>query len=273
MKSLSALHLYGAAGIASFGLVLCHLLGWKAGEFFWVWLAAALLVYNVDRLKNDPADRLNVPLRAMRSEKLRRTSLGVATVGAIGLVVLPIWTKNWLLLALTVSGSVVCCGYSLPVFGTRLKQIPVLKTLLAPSVVLAAWVVPPLLKFGPATHWPDFIGITAWVWGLLLFNMVLCDQRDIDGDRQTGVLSLPAVLGQKGTRRLLLALVVFEVLVGACLAIAEPKRWVWLAALAPLAMTALLLALRKPRGELFYEWWVEGLLFVPLIASALSKLA
>ena len=48
----------------------------------------------------------------------------------------------------------------------------------------------------------------------------------------------------------------------------------WLAAcfLGPLYLGALLLAIRRPQSERFYEWAVEGMLFLPAIAVLLGKL-
>lgn len=272
MKSLSALHLYGATAIASFGVVLGRSLGWPADSFFWLWLSAALLVYNVDRLKNDPADRVNVPLRSERVDGLRPAGMVLVCLGSLGLVFFPVFTGNWTLLWLVVGGTLFCCGYSVPILGRRLKQIPVLKTVLAPSVVLLAWIVPPLLQFGVTTTWPGLLCTCSWVWTLLFFNMLLCDTRDLTGDAQTGVRSLPIVLGPKWTRRLLWTLVPVETFLGLCVLFAMPQvpLWRWLAPLAPISMAALLAALRKPRGESFYEWWVEGLLFLPALATLLA---
>jgi 4-hydroxybenzoate polyprenyltransferase len=100
--------------------------------------------------------------------------------------------------------------------------------------------------------------------------MILCDLRDRAGDRRTGIRSLPVWLGEKRTRLLLVTLLAFiEALGLAALAGArEPQAGAWLLSciLAPLYLGGLLIAMRAPRSERFYEWAVEGMLFLPAIA-------
>lgn len=272
MKSLSALHLYGSVGIGTFGAILGGLLGWDGWGYFWLWVAAGLLVYNVDRLTSDPADTVNVPERTVACARHRRFGVILVGLGALLLVAIPVWTMDWRLLALTLLGSVVCCGYSLPLFGIRLKAIPLLKTLFAPTVVLLAWIVPPLLRHGLQVPWQLLLLAAFWAWTLLLFNMLLCDQRDLAGDAAAGTVSLPLFLGPNGTHRLLRGLLVSNALMGAALQSQGPV-WFWLAMITPPALGCLLWAVRKTRGEAFYEWAVEGLLFLPLAAAALARVA
>jgi 4-hydroxybenzoate polyprenyltransferase len=87
--------------------------------------------------------------------------------------------------------------------------------------------------------------------------MVLCDERDVAGDRALGTRSLPVMLGEKNTRRFLVAL-----LAGGVLA-AWTQGWLLLAGAAGIYLAALLIALRQLRRESFYEWFVEGILFLP----------
>src|SRR5439155_21635711 len=98
------------------------------------------------------------------------------------------------------------------------------------------------------------------------FNMILCDLRDLAGDRAHGIKSLPALLGESATMRALWLLVVLQFL----LAI---KQWPLLASISALYLSALLLTLRKPRGEKFYAWFVEGILFLPAVVQLGKQLA
>ena len=249
--------------------------GWPSADYVWIWAGAAVLVYNVDRLRNDPADAVNVPKRQATTERHRLASMTLAAAGALAILLLPMLRRDWLLLGMTLGGGAICMGYSLPINGLRLKDLPVLKTLFAPTALLLAWLLPPLIRFGPAVPTIYITASAAWTWTLLLFNMVLCDQRDLKGDRLTGIISLPIALGQRHTRRLLAALIIANAALGlgvfALFSPVEQRQfWLWLGSLAPLAMTLLLVALRKPRGEFFYEWAVEGLLLLPLLARLLA---
>ena len=74
---LHALSLYGAAGIAAFGWAVCRLLDWSVEPWILLWSCAALLIYNADRLRPDPADLVNIPQRAVR-----KSASGPVEIGA-----------------------------------------------------------------------------------------------------------------------------------------------------------------------------------------------
>jgi 4-hydroxybenzoate polyprenyltransferase len=100
--------------------------------------------------------------------------------------------------------------------------------------------------------------------------MILCDLRDRAGDEACGIRSLPVVLGDKRTRWLLVALLVgIEALaLGACLLATAAHRnaWAIMCVVGPIYLGGMLLAVRHPRSERFYEWVVEGMLFLPAVA-------
>ena len=150
--------------------------------------------------------------------------------------------------------------------------MPLLKTLFAPTIVSLAIVGLPWLHEG--LRGPGLgIFLTAFrAWCFLLFDMILCDLRDFDGDRKMGIKSVPVCLGQRGTRILLsLLLGVIEIFALAALAQAPPhlvSTWRLACIATPLYLGGLLLAVRQPRSEAFYEWWVEGMLFLPAVVCA-----
>ena len=267
---LHGLYLYGAAGIAVFGWALCWLLGWDAARWIPSWVLGALLVYNADRLSKDPADVLNVPLRSADGPALRRARSLLLGVAAGGLVILPWIARDWRTLAAVMVGAPVCLSYSRALLGVRFKEVPVLKTFFVPTIVLCAVVGLPLLHGAEVSSGGRFWGSLAWAWAFLLFNMTVCDWRDRSGDAAVGVVSLPLRLGDAGTRLLLAVLAVG--CVGGALAAAawgaDPLRdahgllGVWTAAY----LGVLLLLLGRVRSERFFEWWVEGMLFIPGVA-------
>jgi 4-hydroxybenzoate polyprenyltransferase len=273
MKSLLAaiqsLGIFPAIGIVSFGWALSRLLHFQCARYAPLWFAGALLVYNVDRLKRDPADAINIPRRSERNARLRRAGAAIAAASACALIAIPLAMRDWLVLALTLAGACTCLNYSIPVFGFRLKDVPFLKTFFAPAVVAAACLALPALQQPMHVSTPHYAAAAAWTCAFLFFNMMLCDLRDIEGDRAMGTLSVPVFLGRTRTLWLLGALVALV----AALAIAtagtappiDAPDWKRLAILATIYLGALLVAVRKPRAEWFYEWCVEGMLFLPAV--------
>lgn len=273
-SAVQTLNLYGAAGIVAFGWTLGRLLHFESGRYAPLWFCAALFIYNLDRLKTDPADAINTPRRSLAAARLRKISLAVAATSAAALVALPVFQRDWLMLLLTASGALLCVNHTLAPLGFRLKDVPLLKTFFAPTLVAAAFVVPPLLQQGMGGHPVHCTVVLAWTWCVLLFNMILCDLRDIEGDRRTGIRSLPVLFGPENTRRSLAALLGLVIVLSIAAAQTAPtgeiQPWLLLAALVPAYLAGLLAALRKPMPEFFYEWWVEGILFVPALVYSLA---
>lgn len=264
---LQTLHLYGAAGIAAFGWAMCRLIGASAKPWLPMWFCSALLLYNVDRLRRDPSDGMNTPLREEAARRLRPWSWALTAVSTAVLFLVPIRRRDWLTLSLTLGGSIVCLNYSVPVRGFRLKDVPLLKTFFAPTLVIAA-------VFGlPVLHSLSLVDIKTpilvlWAWSILFSNMVLCDLRDVPGDQSCGVVSVPSHIGPKWTGRLLWMLIALTGGLGLLLAHLRPMPsylWLRLTLASAAYLTALVVAVRKPRSERFYEWCVEGVLFVPAI--------
>jgi 4-hydroxybenzoate polyprenyltransferase len=272
---LHTLSIYGALGITAFGWAMGQLFDWEVETWMPYWFCAALLVYNADRLRRDPADTLNIPQRAAAAARLRVLSFVVLMVSALVLVVLPIVRRDWLTLALVLGGALVSLNYSIPLFGFRFKDMPLLKTFFAPTVVTASVLGLPWLHLdaGRAALVTLALG-SVRSWTFLMFNMIVCDLRDRAGDEACGIRSLPVVLGERGTRRLLVVLLVgIELLaLGACAVASDTHRHAWavMCILGPLYLGTLLLAILKPRSERFYEWVVEGMLFLPAVAVCIG---
>lgn len=285
--ALHALHIYGAAGLAAFGWAMGWLLETDARHWVPLWFCGGLLVYNADRLRRDPADAVNVPARTAASARHRPASLVALTLAAFVLIGLPVWRRDWLTLALVLGGGACALGYSIPILGFRWKDLPLIKTLFAPAVVTAA--IFGLLLLGeivplrahytahqdPFRRFDQGTLLTAWAFCLLLFNMLLCDLRDLPGDRACGIRSIPVLWGEKGTRRLLWTLAVLGQLLLTRLILVHHYSdlpFALLAAFTGLHEAWLLRAIRHPRSERFYEWAVEGLLYLPALACGLAWL-
>ena len=272
---LHALSLYGAAGIAAFGWAMGWFLRVDVVPWLPLWFCAALLIYNADRLRRDPADALNVPARAAACARLRTASGITLALAVLVLIGLPAWRGDWVLLYFICGGAVISLGYSIPVLGWRWKDIPLVKTLIAPTVVTVAIFGPPMLERPGYFGFDDLARPVSWAWCYLLFNMLLCDLRDCTGDRQCGIRSIPVVFGEKGARWLLWVLAI----AGVCLLptpfrvhFGYPMPYFSVILLTGLYQACLLQATLRPRSERFYEWAVEGLLYLPALACGLALL-
>ncbi len=236
-----------------------------------LWFCAGLLVYNSDRVFADPADAINLPHRIESSARLRPASLVLIAIAALVLLIVPVLRRDWLTLALVIGGGFVCLNYSRPLLGFRFKDVPLIKTFFAPTVIAAALIGLPWLHQGAPPSGAGFIVVLLRAWTLLLFNMILCDLRDVAGDRRTGIVTLPVALGERRTSLLLwLLLTAIEALALTALWQAPGGHvlaWQIASFLVGPYLAALIVAVRTPRSEAFYEWAVEGVLFLPAIAA------
>jgi len=268
--AIHTLSLYGAAAIASYGWALGRLLHFPTRPYLPLWFAGALFVYNIDRLKADPSDKVNTPRRYRESLRLRPAGALAAALAACALILLPIFSRDWVSLLLTAGGGIVCLSYSVPFLGFRLKDVPLLKTFFAPTLVTAAYFVLPRQGAGTAASaMPYHLLAAGWTWVFLLFNMILCDLRDLEGDRRMRTRSLPVTIGARWTLRTLGGLLGALAILSLFTAWRAPPEkallWEELGAVSVLYLGGLLAAARKPKPESFYEWWVEGMLFLPAL--------
>ena len=274
---LHTLSIYGALGIVAFGWAMGRLLNWETGPWMPYWFCAALLVYNADRLRRDPADALNIPVREAAAARLRILSFVTLGISALVLLVLPILRHDWLTLVLVLGGALVSLNYSIPLFGFRFKDVPLLKTFFAPTIVTASVLGLPWLHLeANGTAFATLALASLRSWSFLMFNMIVCDLRDRAGDEACGIRSLPVMLGEKGTRWLLAVLLVgIELLAISTYAIAAGTyrhTWAVMCWLGPIYLGGIFLAILRPRPERFYEWVVEGMLFLPAVAVCLGSI-
>jgi 4-hydroxybenzoate polyprenyltransferase len=272
---LHTLSIYGALGITAFGWAIGQVFNWEVGQWMPYWFCAALLVYNADRLRRDPADALNIPVREAAAARLRVLSCIVLITSGLVLLVLPIVRRDWLTLVLVLGGALVSLNYSVPLFGFRFKDVPLLKTFFAPTIVTASVLGLPFLHLDSGGTGLATLAVGSLrSWTFLMFNMIVCDLRDRAGDEACGIRSLPVVLGERGTRWLLVALLagIEALAIGAWGLTSNAHRATWgvMCVLGPIYLGGMLLATRRQRSERFYEWIVEGMLFLPAIAVCIG---
>jgi 4-hydroxy-3-methylbut-2-enyl diphosphate reductase len=206
----------------------------------------------LNHLTGSQADRYNEPDRA-RFYQDHRVSLTIValTSGAAGLVIA--WLQGGLPFLILLVMSLLGLSYRITLIPKalsgimirRIKDIPGAKTVL----IAMAWgvvtaVLPPMAVFG-ALSIPDAF-IFAWSAGLVFVRTAFFDILDMQGDRLVGKETIPTLLGEKRSLRLLkgmLALLVLGLpLVGA---LGPLSALNFLLILCPAAMFAILFAWEK----------------------------
>lgn len=206
----------------------------------------------LNHLTGSKADRFNEPDRARFYED-RRVSLTVIALasGAAGLVIA--YLQGWLPFLVLLAISLLGLSYRLPLLPAaigpaavrRIKDIPGSKTVLialAWGAVTAA--LPPVSVFG-AYRAAD-AAIFVWSAALVFVRTAFFDILDMQGDRLVGKETIPTLLGEKRSLRLLKRLLAGLVVGLPAASVLTPlSAWAVALALCPAAMLAVLLAFEK----------------------------
>jgi 4-hydroxybenzoate polyprenyltransferase len=268
--SIYFLELVGASAITALGYVACRLLQIDWSRSAPLWFAGYLFVYNSDRLYSDPADATNTPLRSSWSPRLRPLRLALIWFSGGIIVLWPLVTaRGWMLFPLAAAFGALWF-YSRPISpaGLRLKDLPYLKSLLAPGVIAVILVVWPAFESGKLSEQPMWL-VFIWVFLVLTVNAIVFDYRDIPGDTAAGTKTIAAVLGRAGTKGLLCSLAGVVVLISIQLArlrLGGPLIPVLLA----FGCAGLLGSLRFQLPPVLLSLLADLLLFLPAIGYWLS---
>jgi 4-hydroxybenzoate polyprenyltransferase len=178
-----------------------------------LWLGGYLLVYNLDRLHYDPADQVNTPTRFQYRESLRSKRLLLIWLSAATLVGWPAITGRWWLILPIVLAIATLQFYSrpMPVVRKRLKDVPVLKTFIAPFLIAAVLVLWPVLEIRRSLGAREML-VFFWCFIVLSVNSISFDLRDIQGDLRNGTRTLPVLIGANWSIVLVGALALLAIL-------------------------------------------------------------
>lgn len=196
LRQIYLLEVVGGLAVTCQGWVSCHLTGSPWLPSAPLWLGGYLLVYNLDRLHYDPADQENTPTRFLYRESLRSKRLLLIWLSAAVLVGWPAITGRWWLIppiALAI-GALQYYSRPVPLVRKRLKDLPVLKTFIAPLLIAAVLVLWPRLELGRSLGSKEIL-VFSWCFIILSINSISFDLRDIRGDRRNGTRTLPVLLG------------------------------------------------------------------------------
>ena len=208
------LEVVGGVAVTCLGWASCYLTGSPCLGSAPLWLGGYLLVYNLDRLHYDPADQVNTPTRFLYRESLRSKRLLLIWVSAATLVTWPAITGRWWLIPPILLAITVLQFYSRPVplIRKRLKDLPVLKTFIAPFLIAAVLVLWPVLEIRRNLEAREML-VFFWCFIVLSVNSISFDLRDIQGDVRNGTRTLPVLLGANWSAVLVGALALLATLI------------------------------------------------------------
>jgi 4-hydroxybenzoate polyprenyltransferase len=213
LHQIYLLEVVGGVEVTCLGWVSCYLTGSPWLRSAPLWLGGYLLVYNLDRLHYDPADQVNTPTRFLYRESLRSKRLFLIWLSAATLVGWPAVTGRWWLIPPIVLATATLQFYSrpLPLVRKRLKDLPVLKTFIAPFLIAAVLVLWPVLELRRSLGAREVL-VFLWCFIVLSVNSISFDLRDIQGDLRNGTRTLPVLLGANWSTVLLGALALLATL-------------------------------------------------------------
>lgn len=163
-------------------------------------------VYSLDKTTNSNEDTINMPERAgfLAGRKKLILYYSLAAYALSALLILREMPTALPVIFIPLAANAVYGSKLIPGM-PRLKDIPVVKNL----VVAISWALVTTLL--PAMQAPRITGtIVAFVLYFMLakvfINAALYDVRDVKGDREMGVKTMPVLLGSRRTTIILLAL-------------------------------------------------------------------
>lgn len=270
--SLGYPSIWVAGGVASLVVfvqwTLALPLQWQPALFVF---AATLIPYNLDRIADSYLQEM--PDRAAQGY-FRRGWGWLVLIAAVVVLASLLVTANDSVLLVTLGGSLALL-YGLPILPwwqqrqprwVRLKElIPATKSWIVAAIVTYALLGIPLayaeVAFSPAAALTGYF--------LLIFvgtNAHLFDVRDLDADRQAGVVTLPLLVGVAGNRAIWLLLNLSTILAvgwGWAIGLAVPPPEVVFTCVG--ANLALLHWTRPDTNRAFFDVYIDGSLFLPCL--------
>ena len=201
----SSLYLSFAAGSMAYISSILHEVPFNPIVFV-LGMLITFSVYNLNRKTDESEDAINHSKRYEFTKKYEKVLFSTA-IGAYVLALVLSWLYGPTVVLIAAIPLISGLVYSTPIFPRkfpyrRLKEIPVAKSLL----VAVAWALPPaLLPVYIAGALPGTItlAVILFFFSLVFINTVLFDMRDVEGDRITGVRTIPVCIGIARTIRLL----------------------------------------------------------------------
>lgn len=194
-------------GIAGFFLVYLGFFFLGLNPCILTCSSAALMtfgVYNLDKLTDCDEDKVNTPERE-RFFSGRRNLAKLSSVGAYSLAIILMILSKPLAVPIILSPVMANAIYASRLHPgvPRLKDIPIMKNITVAFIWATGGALLPALSFSHEQNIP--IAMVFYFMAVKMFiNTVLYDVRDLKGDGENGVKTMPIILGEQKTLVVLL---------------------------------------------------------------------
>jgi len=223
-------------------------------------------VYSLNKLSDSDEDAINTPERA-RFLFGRKRAVFIIALAAYGFSALIALLSEPLTLPVVFIPLVANAVYSSRLIPglPRLKDIPVMKNV----VVAVSWAsVCTLMPFLESSSLEAIVPLVIYFMVVRVFiNTIIFDIRDIDGDRENGIMTIPVLLGNSRTAALLL------------IANSTLLPWLWwdgpsrlLAAIMVLYGYAIILYFRKKRNSMALDFFVDGEWMIAILLFTIAMI-
>lgn len=194
-------------GIAGFFLVYLGFFFLGLNPCILTCSSAALMtfgVYNLDKLTDSDEDKVNTPERE-RFFSGRRNLAKLSSVGAYALAIILMILSKPLAVPIILSPVMANAIYASRLHPgvPRLKDIPIMKNITVAFIWATGGALLPALSLSHEQYIP--IAMIFFFMAVKMFiNTVLYDVRDLKGDGENGVKTMPIILGERKTLVVLL---------------------------------------------------------------------
>jgi len=163
-------------------------------------------IYSINKLTDIKEDAINRPDRVSFLKGRERFILIISVLSLILSAILAYSNEPQVVLILLVP-FIANCVYSSQIHPSlpRLKDIPFVKNI----VVGLSWAIVCTLMPAVTLDAIQFLPVASIVYLMVIkdfINSTLCDLKDVNGDRESGVRTIPVVLGPQKTKKILLTL-------------------------------------------------------------------
>ncbi|MBE9212284.1 UbiA family prenyltransferase [Plectonema cf. radiosum LEGE 06105] len=261
-----------AAGIASLGMFTQRVLelgdNWQPIAFIFV---TALIPYNLDRIFDSYIQEIP---EAQAQLFFRKPYIFVLLFSAIAATAALLYYAPLRVRYVSFAG-IIPLVYGTPLFPWktksglhwyRLKDIPGSKAWIVGSTLTYAVIALPLAYAGAKFNLVAAF-TTLFMFVFIVSNAHVFDIRDIESDREKGVVTLPIMVGIKGTKTLLTTINLLMLLIIISAWITDTMTFHPEIILATAVTISYIWAVKAETPRSVYSIWIEGCLFVPLLAN------
>lgn len=261
-----------AAAIASLGIYTQKVLGlehnWQAIALIFV---TAIIPYNLDRIFDSYVQK--IPDRQAQLF-FRQPYVWALLLTAIAATIAILYYAPSRVKYVSTAG-IIPLLYGTPLFPWkhnlswqwyRLKDIPGSKAWIVGSILTYAVIALPIAYDGAEFN-TEAAFTTLFMFVFIVTNSHIFDIRDIESDREKGVITLPIMMGVRGAKIILTTMNIMMLLI---------ISWAWITQMMNYAPEIIIatgvnliyiwqVSVDTPRW--FYNIWIEGFLFVPTLVN------